>query len=476
MRILLILSIALLSVADNTVSAQPCFVNPRIKKITANISWAIKSYMEYKPVDFDTNPTRKYALLIYLGGTGEMFQQPGGSDYDLCPILGYSLPWRMNVGHFPNTVLDNSGQQWSYLVVMPFVQFWEQQYSVDPGPVIDYMLQHYAGRIEVSKIYLTGMSRGTDNLMGYATSSSTAARRLAAIVPTANCFPAFTGTPGYAQQIANMAAGNLHLWGIQCAGDIPCPESNMINFVNSLNGANPNHALFTYATFACDDGPGGSHHYAWNHAYDPDYRPAASGNKNVYEWMIQFSQTTILPVVMKDWNARLLNGKVLLEWTTSEEFNTKEFVIQRSTDGASFQNILKVPAAISSSKEIRYSLTDNQPLPGLSLYRLVLKNQDGKEEIFPIKRILLRTGWTDNVIIPNPVRDGQLSVYLNIVTAQRVSIRVFDAQGKLLRQQDSQLREGVNTYNTDVSTLQKGVYMVQVTGEDFRTTRKVVID
>ena len=80
------------------------------------------------------------------------------------------------------------------------------------------------------------------------------------------------------------------------------------------------------------------------------------------------------------------------------------------------------------------------------------------------------------MIIPNPVSDGQLSVYLNITTAQHVSIRVFDAQGKLLRQHNSQMREGVTTYNTDVSTLQKGVYVVQVIGEDFRAMKKVVVD
>src|SRR5688572_10231083 len=215
-----------------------------------------------------------------------MFQQPGGSDYDLCPVLGYSLPWRMNVGHMPNTVFDNAGQPWSYLVVMPFVQVWEQQYSVDPGPVIDYMLQRYAGRIEVSKIYLSAMSRGTDNLMGYITTSAANAKRVAAVVPVANCFPA--GGPNYTQGVANLAAGNLHMWGIQCAGDLTCSETHIQSWVNSLNTANPAHAIFSYSSFACDDGPGGSFHYAWNHAYDPDYRPAVSNNKNVYEWMIQF--------------------------------------------------------------------------------------------------------------------------------------------------------------------------------------------
>src|SRR3712207_5764682 len=108
LAVLTLISVSMM--AYNLASAQACFVNQRINKVTANITPAIQSFMEYLPVDFNTNPTKKYALLIYLGGTGEMFQQPGGSDDDLCPVLGYSMPWRMNVGHFPDYVTDpNTG-------------------------------------------------------------------------------------------------------------------------------------------------------------------------------------------------------------------------------------------------------------------------------------------------------------------------------------------------------------------------------
>ncbi|MGB8192522.1 MAG: hypothetical protein WCF67_11415, partial [Chitinophagaceae bacterium] len=190
-------------------TAQNCFINPRIKKITANVSPTIKSYLEFKPADYTTNPTKKYPLLIYIGGTGEMFQQPGGSDQDLCPVLQYSMPWRMNVGHFPAEVTDQNGQKFSYFVVMPFVTKWEEQYQIDPGAMIDYALQAYPNRIDVNRIYLTAMSRGTDNIMGYASSSTTAANRIAAIVPAANCFPANVGSTLFTQQINNLAAGNV---------------------------------------------------------------------------------------------------------------------------------------------------------------------------------------------------------------------------------------------------------------------------
>ncbi|MGB8190653.1 MAG: T9SS type A sorting domain-containing protein [Chitinophagaceae bacterium] len=455
------------------VKAQPCFVNPRIHKVTADVSWAIKSFMEYLPADWETNPTKKYALLVYLGGTGEMFQQPGGNDYDLCPVLGYSMPWRMNVGHFPNVVLDNSGQPHSYLVVMPFVTQWEQQYQVDPGAMINYALDHYAGRIDVSRIYITGMSRGTDNLMGYITNSVNNAKRVAAVVPVSNCFPANTGTPGYEQQVDNLAGGFVHVWGISCSGDVPCPETHMQNWVNSLNAENPGYGRFTYATFACE-GPDLSNHYAWNHAYDPDYKPAPD-NKNVYEWMIQFSKSNALPIVLKDWNARLSAGKVLLEWTTSEEFNTKEFVIQRSSANGNMENIFTTPAAGSSDKEIKYQLTDNKPLKGVSLYRLMLRNLDGKEEFYPAKRILVRDGWNDQVIIPNPVIDNLLTIYLNIEKAQQVTIRVFDTNGRLVKQHSAQLKKGITTQEINVGAVQRGVYLVQTTGEDFQTAKKIII-
>src|SRR5689334_23639215 len=71
-------------------SAQNCFINSRIHKITADISPTIKSYMEIKPYDYDSTSPKKYPLLVYIGGTGEMFQQPGGTDQDLCPALQYS--------------------------------------------------------------------------------------------------------------------------------------------------------------------------------------------------------------------------------------------------------------------------------------------------------------------------------------------------------------------------------------------------
>jgi hypothetical protein len=286
----LILWLAFFSLSYEISNAQNCFVNSRIHKITADVSPTIKSYMEILPVNYDSTSPKKYPLLVYIGGTGEMFQQPGGTDQDLCPALQYSMPWRFNVGQVPDVITDSVGHEFSFFVVMPFVTQWDQQYNIDPGAVIDYMFAHYPNKLDTNRIYLTAMSRGTDNIMGYITGSSVAAKKIAAVVAVSNCFPANVGTTTYAQQVSNLASGNTHLWGISCPGDVPCTERYIQSWVNSLDSLKPGNAFFTYATYACDTaGPNASHHYAWNSGYDPEYR-YAPGNKNVYEWLLQFSK------------------------------------------------------------------------------------------------------------------------------------------------------------------------------------------
>jgi hypothetical protein len=454
----------------------------RIKKIQADITPWVKSYMEIKPVDYETNPTRKYPLLVYLGGTGEMFQVPNNNSVELCPALYWSMPSRINAGQFPNEVVFN-GQSYSYFVVMPFAQtgdshFWD---PIDPGAVIDYVLAHYPGRIDVNRIYLTGMSRGTENIMGWLTQSVTNARRIAATFLTANCYS--NALPDFNQRVTNLAASNTHLWGLSCSLDALCSPLAIQAYVNGVNAQNPGHAIYTSYTDPPPPGvvycPGGfaGFHYAWNFGYSPDEnRPPQTGGKNPYEWMIQFSTNISLPVVLKDWRARLDRDRVLLEWTTTDEINSKEFLIQRSTTSGAFETILSTPAAIASSVERKYSLVDEHPLAGESLYRLVLVDQDGKQTIFPVKKITVPGSWKENVIIPNPVVDGLLSVYLKVDKTQRISIRLVDMQGRILDKQEKQLPAGQTQYQINVSSLQKGIYLVQIIGEDFKAAKKVSID
>jgi hypothetical protein len=357
---------------------------------------------------------------------------------------------------------------------------------IDPGAVIDYVLAHYPGRIDVNRIYLTGMSRGTEHIMGWLSQDVNNGRRIAAAFIVANCF--WSGVPDFTQRVSNLAASNVHIWGLSCTMDTRCDPHSIQDYVNGVNGLNPGHALYTGYTdpppqpppainIDYCQGPNAGYHYAWNYAYSPaENRPAQTGGKNPYEWMIQFSQNSLLPITLKNWSARYERGNVLLEWTTSQEINSKEFLIQRATAASDFETILTVPAAVASSADRTYSIRDEHPLPGQSLYRLISIDQDGKQTIYAVRAIVVPGNWKDNVIIPNPINNGSLSVYLKVNKNQGVDIRLVDLEGRLLKQGHKQLLTGITQYTFDVTTLQKGSYIVQIIGEDFKLSKKITIE
>ena len=459
------------------------YVMCRIHKVQANINPWIHSYMEITPPDYFTNPTRKYPLLVYLGGTGEMFQAPNSNTVELCPALYWSMPSRINSGQFPYDIPFN-GKNYSYFVVMPFADTGTTHYwdPIDPGAMIDYALAHYPGRIDASRIYVTGMSRGTENIMGWLTSSVTNAHRIAAAFIVANCYS--NNLSDYNTRVSNLVAGGVHIWGLSCSLDQICSPTMIQAWVNSVNALSPGHALYTSYTdppppstiVYCPGGYAG-YHYAWNFAYSPaENKPVETGGKNPYEWMIQFSQNVALPVTIKDWSATLDRGKVLLEWTTSQEFNTKDFLIQRATAAGDFRTILSVPAAIGSSTDKKYSLVDNSPNPGENLYRLVEEDMDGKQQMFAVKRVVVPGAWTENVIIPNPVNDGVASVYVRVTRSQLLTIRLIDLNGRVIHQQIKQVMPGESQYTFNVTALQKGTYVIQLNGDEIKTSKKITLE
>src|SRR5438045_9365993 len=135
-----------------------------------------------------------------------------------------------------------------------------------------------------------------------------------------------------------------------------------------------------------------------------------------------------------------------------------------------------VPASIASSSDRAYSVVDDHPLPGQSLYRLVSIEQDGKQTISAVRSIVVPVVWKDNVLIPNPVFDGVVNVYVKANRKQMVSIRLLDMTGRVLQDEDKQLPVGQTQYQLNVSSLQKGVYVVQIVGENFKTEKRVSVE
>ncbi len=137
-----------------------------------------------------------------------------------------------------------------------------------------------------------------------------------------------------------------------------------------------------------------------------------------------------LAVTISSFTAVKENDHTVLSWTTANESNTKNFIVQHSTDGINWTNIATLQAAGISTTNKNYTYTHINPVTGNNYYRLLQNNTDGTFSYSDSKRIWLQNNSKIFSIVSNPVSNGM--VQLNI--AAKTTLFFYTAAGKLLLQ------------------------------------------
>jgi hypothetical protein len=164
-------------------------------------------------------------------------------------------------------------------------------------------------------------------------------------------------------------------------------------------------------------------------------------------------------------------NKVYLTWTTAQEFNSKEFIVERSTDGRVFTAIGKVAAAGNSNRPTTYGFTDAQPVYGANYYRLKQVDMDERSELSTIVKII-----TDNsgafVMGPNPASTSLTVRRQN--NTEAAHIELMNVNGKLIKQFNMAGTSATLTIN--VSGLAKGIYLLKLTTTKGIQTEKIMVE
>src|SRR5690606_18693858 len=119
-----------------------------------------------------------------------------------------------------------------------------------------------------------------------------------------------------------------------------------------------------------------------------------------------------------------------LKWTTTQEINTKEFIIERRTNNKDFEAI-GVKAAINKSGINYYSFSDDNPAAGNSYYRLKQVDINGN---FTYSNLAILHNALENLIsfYPNPVKDEMTITY---DAEKPATIHITSMDGKKLHTQ-----------------------------------------
>lgn len=194
----------------------------------------------------------------------------------------------------------------------------------------------------------------------------------------------------------------------------------------------------------------------------------ATSTSDHYPVTAQFRFGGILPVKLKSFTALKKQEKVRLDWITSQEINTREFIVQHSTDGRTFEKVATVAARNANSVDQAYQAVHNNPKSGDNYYRLITVDYDGKTEQSNVLKINFSRGFTVS-LSPNPASQF-LVVNLTNRTA-KVNMQIMDAGGRVV--QSLVLANDVN--RIALNGLNKGVYLVKLTKDSETYTERLII-
>ncbi len=135
-----------------------------------------------------------------------------------------------------------------------------------------------------------------------------------------------------------------------------------------------------------------------------------------------------LPVTLTSFTATLQSKTVQLKWKTASENNISNYKVERSADGRNYNSItsiqgLNIPGA-------SYSYNDNNPLSGVSYYRLNIQGAAGYQKYSQVVTVKYNQGNLVS-LFPNIWQKG---ADLNITNNnnERLTVYFFNAGGQVL--------------------------------------------
>ncbi|MCB0430725.1 MAG: T9SS type A sorting domain-containing protein [Flavobacteriales bacterium] len=233
----------------------------------------------------------------------------------------------------------------------------------------------------------------------------------------------------------------------------------------SLSAADVNDPTFGIGIRAVNTGGGG---------------PARAANVDFVDVTVGYSVP--LPIHLLSFNAHLTdNRKVSLEWKTGTEINNEYFTLERSRNGATFEEVGRVPGHGTSNTPLSYSFVDENPISGTSYYRLKQTDFNGDFEYFHIVAVDYQNTEGGSCVLkvyPNPC-PGTCTVQLSECSEEEsaeMEVEMLDASGqRVYSRVPVREADGSFSFQVDVhNNLKPGIYIVSGKSAKETYTKKII--
>ncbi len=174
-----------------------------------------------------------------------------------------------------------------------------------------------------------------------------------------------------------------------------------------------------------------------------------------------FANVQSLPSRLLSFNAHTVDRRVQVDWTTTDEVDMKEYVVQKSDDAIHWNDVSSVSAK-NSLQQNTYHVNDASINGAITYYRLKQINENGiinYSKVIKVQSIAHNAGS----IHYNTVFSTQVNFQVNATTEDIYRFEIFDVNGSRIDVLEQKIYKGNNSLSIQVKpTLNKGIYLLRI--------------
>jgi hypothetical protein len=192
--------------------------------------------------------------------------------------------------------------------------------------------------------------------------------------------------------------------------------------------------------------------------------------------------TNEVPVELLSFNAEMVDGNVVLNWSTATETNNSGFSIEKREKSnvkgqTEFSSIGYVRGKGTTTEKTFYSYSDKNEKPGKYFYRLKQIDFDGtfsnsneiEVEVTGPKDFALYQNY------PNPFNPST-TIKFALPIKTNITLSVYNTLGeKVAEIFNGELEEGYHELMFNASGFSSGIYFYKIESENFKSTRKMIL-
>jgi hypothetical protein len=199
-------------------------------------------------------------------------------------------------------------------------------------------------------------------------------------------------------------------------------------------------------------------------------------NRFVYD-DIAANGSTVLPVVIENFNVKTANQSADIFWKLGGDGNISSLNIERASDGINFKQIKEYTASqILVSPETTFEYKDplNNP-SGLYAYRIQIISVDGQVSYSSVQTVSFNSENTFQLKAVNTGNGNSVSFRVNTIIAGNYVFSLFNLNGNKVASESVMLGTGIQTMQMNTTPLRSGIYMLMGENGNQKISTKIMV-